>query len=837
MSKVRSRHIPGLIILVIFLGLVVPPFINLGRYRAYIADAMSRALQRPVTFDSISLRLLPQPGFDFQNFTIGDDPAFSAEPILRADEVTAYLRISSLWRGRLELARLSLSYPSLNLVRLNEGNWNIESLLYHASKTSTAPTTALRPQSRPRFPYIEASDGRINFKYGLEKQVFALTEAKFSVWSPDENELRLRLQAKPVRTDIPVADTGLVQAEGSLRRADQLRDTQIKMDLAVERGQLGQLTRLMFGRDRGWRGSLDVAAHLTGTPADLKFATDTSVQDFRRYDITQGEVLTLSSHCTGRLSVTGKSLDDVQCNVPAGGEGKITLAGSMHGWKADTYAITLNASKVPMNWVTAIARHAKRDLPDDLSADGTVSGEFGLTKAENTAEPVLTGTGSTTGLVLKSSLLDSPLTLGEIQLAAAEQPKKTSRVASKTSFAPRLDVAPFPVPLGLAEPAVASGSFSHQGYTFSLAGEGDVANIVRLARTAGIGVPRFQLKGTATLNAQLVGEWKGFAQASATGNMDVKNLTAEVPGIAAPIKIASAGVLLQQNQVTLQNLNAGLGTLKASGTATFPRHCEDDQPCISQLDIQANEVTLDEVNRLLNPRLKKRPWYRLFGVSGEHSVLASWDADGTLVIQHLVAKSLEADKVTMKFDLHRGKLAMKDVQARVFGGTQTGDWSADFTGDQARYSGIGTVSGLAVADVAALGKDPWGSGTLDGAYDLKLSGWQASDLFATAKGSCQFQWHNGMLRHLTLYGQTNPVRFPLWAGQCQWSPEGFRVSGSKMRTVSGIYQISGTVQPTKDLQLEFVRADGTAYQVTGTLEKPHVTATPVARTAEAALHR
>jgi hypothetical protein len=835
MSKVRRGHVPGLIILVIFLGLVVPPFINLGRYRAYIADAMSRALGRPVTFGSISLRLLPQPGFDFENFTVGDDPAYSAEPILRADEVTAYLRISSLWRGRLELARLSLGYPSLNLVRLNEGDWNVESLLYHASKTAAAPTTALRPQSRPRFPYIEASDGRINLKYGLEKQVFAFTEAKFSVWSPGENELRLRLQAKPVRTDIPLADTGLVQAEGSLRRADRLRDTRIKMDLAVERGQLGQLTRLVFGRDRGWRGSLDVSAHLIGTPADLKFVTDTSVQDFRRYDITQDEVLALGSHCTGRLSVTGKSLDDVQCSVPTG-DGKLTLAGSMKGWKAGAYAVTLDAHKVPMNWVTAIARHAKRDLPEDLSADGTVSGEFGLTKAENTREPVLTGAGSITGLVLKSSLLDSPLTLGQIQLAAAEPPKKRSRIASNTPFDPRLDVGPFAVPLGLAEPGVASGWFSRHGYTFTLTGEGDVANIVRLARVAGIGVPRFQLKGTATLNAQLAGEWKGFAQASATGNMDVKNLTAEVPGIATPVKIASAGVLLQQNQITFQNLNAGLGTLKASGAATFPRHCEDEQPCISQLNIQADEVTLDEVNRLLNPRLKKRPWYRLFGVSGEHSVLASWDADGTLSIQHLVAKSIEADKVTMKFNLHRGKLAMRDVQARVFGGTQTGDWSADFTGDQPRYTGAGTVSGLSVATIAELGKDAWGAGTLNGAYDLKFSGWQASDLFASAKGACHFEWHNGMLRHLTLDGRTNPVRFHLWAGQCQWSPEGVRVSGSKMRTVSGIYQISGTVQPTKDLHLEFVRADGTAYQVTGTLEKPHVTATPVARTSEAALH-
>jgi len=835
MAKVGSRHIPGLIILVIFLGLVVPPFVNLGRYRAYIADAMSRALQRPVTFDSISLRLLPQPGFDFENFTIGDDPTYSAEPILRAEQVTAYLRISSLWRGRLELSRLSLSYPSLNLVRLSEGNWNVESLLYHASKTAAAPTTAIRPQSRPRFPYIEASDGRINFKYGLEKQVFAFTEAKFAVWSPGENELRLRLEAKPVRTDIPVADTGMIQAEGSVHRAAQLRDTQINMDVAIERSQLGQLTRLTFGRDRGWRGSLDVSAHLVGTPADLKFITDTSLQDFRRYDIVQGEPLNLQSHCSGTLSSVTRSVDNVRCVVPTG-DGSFTLRASMQGWKAEAYTIGVDADKVPMNWVTAVARHTKRDLPNDLTADGTVTGKFDLTKQEN-ASAVLAGSGSTTGLVLKSSLLASGLSLGDVPIAAAEPPRKKPRNAPEIAFEPRLEVGPFPVPLGLPAPATASGWFSRQGYSFNLTGDGDVARILSLARTAGVGVPRFQLKGTATLNAQLAGEWKGFVQSSATGTMEVKNLTAEVPGISAPVKLTSANVVLQQNTVTLQKMNVGLGPLKATGNATFPRHCEDDQPCVSQLDIQADEVVLDDVNRLLNPRLKKRPWYRLFGVSGEHSVLASWDADGTLAIKHLVAKSLLADKVATKFSLQHGRLAMKDVQAKVFGGTHTGDWSADFTGDEPLYSGTGTVSNLSVADLAAMGKDAWGSGTLNGAYDLKLSGWQASDLFASAKGSCQFQWRNGMLRHLALDGRSNPVRFPLWGGQCQWSPEGFRVSGSKMRTVSGIYQISGTVQPTRDLQLEFVRADGTAYEVTGTLEKPRVTAAPVARTAEAALHQ
>ena len=91
---------------------------------------------------SIELRLLPQPGFYLENVAIGDDPAYSAEPILHAEEVTAYLSLSSLWRGRLEIARLNLKYPSLNLVEREDASWNLESLLWKASRTQAAPTSA-----------------------------------------------------------------------------------------------------------------------------------------------------------------------------------------------------------------------------------------------------------------------------------------------------------------------------------------------------------------------------------------------------------------------------------------------------------------------------------------------------------------------------------------------------------------------------------------------------------------------------------------------------------------------------------------------------------------------
>ncbi len=97
-------------------AIVLPPFINVGRYKGRVIGSMSSALGRPVTVDAIELRLLPQPGFYLENVAIGDDPAFSAEPILHSEEVIAYLSLSSLWRGRLEIARLNLKYPSLNLV-------------------------------------------------------------------------------------------------------------------------------------------------------------------------------------------------------------------------------------------------------------------------------------------------------------------------------------------------------------------------------------------------------------------------------------------------------------------------------------------------------------------------------------------------------------------------------------------------------------------------------------------------------------------------------------------------------------------------------------------------
>src|SRR4051812_43614833 len=160
MSVQVARRVVATIIIVVALALLLPPFINVNRYRARMASSLSSAVGRPVKIGEVEMRLIPQPGFVMANVEIADDPEVSSEPILRAEQVIADLRLSSLWRGRLEIAKLSLKYPSLNVVRGNDGHWNLESLLWRASRTKVAPTGQKHAETRVRFPYIQADLGR-----------------------------------------------------------------------------------------------------------------------------------------------------------------------------------------------------------------------------------------------------------------------------------------------------------------------------------------------------------------------------------------------------------------------------------------------------------------------------------------------------------------------------------------------------------------------------------------------------------------------------------------------------------------------------------------------------
>ena len=290
-------------LLLLAVALILPPLINMNRYQRRIADAISRSLDRPVHLSSVTLRLLPRPGLELSDFIVEEDPAFGSEPTLRAPSVDAAIRLSSLWRGRLEIGRISFDQPSLNLVRNNEGHWNIGNVLLQASHIPNAPTAQRRASSAPRFPYIEASNARVNFKVGNEKKPFSFLNADFAMWLANPDEWRIRLEAQPVRTDLDLdlSDTGLMRVEGSLHRASALGDMPVDLETEWSNAPIGQIARLLFGQDTGWRGNLKINSTVKGDLFNPQFKTRIQIAAMHRQEFTHSRHLQRRCHLPGQL--------------------------------------------------------------------------------------------------------------------------------------------------------------------------------------------------------------------------------------------------------------------------------------------------------------------------------------------------------------------------------------------------------------------------------------------------------------------------------------------------------------------------------------------------------
>ncbi len=844
MAGRRARRTMWAILLLVVLGaLLVPPFVNVNRYRKRVADSISRALGREVSVSSIELTVLPRPGLVLSNFVVADDPSYGAEPMLRAPTVTAYIRLTSLWRGRLEIGRLNLDTPSLNLVRRSDGHWNLEELLERTTQASSAPTTKPHPEARPRFPYVEASLGRINFKLGQVKKAFAFTDADFALWLDSETQWGIRLEGRPMRTDVGISDTGTLKLDGRFQRGSRLRDTPLNLELTLTGGPLGQMTTLIDGRDRGWRGTFSSSAILTGTPAALGITLDAQVDDFRRYDIALGEALRLRVHCTGTYSLPDDAMSGVQCESPVG-SGVLRVRGNTHGWLAETYDLGISAEQVPAERLVALARHAKKDLPSDLTATGDVEAVFTVRKPSG-GSPVWEGGGRCEQLALHAAVLKQDLEVGEV-LFAVPAPASTTRKYKRSArpTAPpvanpglHLVVKPFPLSLGAASPATASAAFDPGHYSVTLNGETELSRLLNVGKALGVGTPGVGLAGPAQVDIDVAGTWVGFAPPTPSGKVQLHNATAELQGISEPIQVASATATLANQAVNVTAFDAAfaLGP-EIKGSASFPVHCTAPETCIVHFDAHTDDASLTRLNRLVNPTFRSQPWYHLLAPwQRREDALLKLRASGHFTAARLELGTFVVNNVNGMADLEAGKLRVGNLSADLMGGHHSGVWLADFTVSPPRFFGSGTVTRVSMVQLAALMHDNWATGTIDAKYSLAMSGLNPAALRNSADGSAVFTWDGGSLRHVMLDARGTPVAFSEFTGSLTLKNGTFTLMDCNMQSAGERYTVKGTASFDRNLDLRFERTGGHIYAVSGPLDKPRVEAVPAPAAEAAAL--
>jgi hypothetical protein len=847
MTPTRKKIVVvGLVVLA--LCIFLPPNINGARFKNRLASTLSAALGREVKVGSVKYRLFPRPGFDLYDFKVMDDPAFGAEPLLLCAKVTADLRLTSLWQGRLEIANLKLTDdvapPSLNLVFAHD-HWNLEPLLLRVEQVPTAPTAKRSAEQRSRFPYIEASGGRINVKLGPEKKPYALTNTDFAFWLAAEDTWHIRLEGHPVRTDMNLNDTGSIRVEGDVKRSANLSDMPVKLQVSWEKAQLGQFSYLVLGQDKGWRGALDATAEVAGKLSDLHINATADLDSFRRFDINRNAMPQVRTRCLG--DYTGGSLA-LKCDTPLGTGGLLITAHFTPS--AQNYDLSLVANRVPLSLLAAVARQARRSLPDDFTASGDLNAAFGFHWHAGVRD--FHGTGMSTPFLLQASAGDKPFPVSAVRfhIGAGDTPtalvvkKKKSNVPAQTTpaVAPSaaydsssLTVDAFSVQMGPSTTLEVQGSLDSKGYFVSAKGMVPMERLLAFGRATGFHSHIVNTTASALVDLNVSGPWVNFTAPKLHGTAHLQNLAAWIPGVKDRLVMSEADAQITDTALVLSKINGQFehSPIAFTGSVSGPLNCTGNAPCPLQFDLQLDSLAVLDVVGLMG--FTDQGWSLPF-LSGSENKLPDFRAEGSLAVGELNIDSMPLEKFAAHLELGDHTLTVNRVTARLGGGTTQGEWKVDWSGGQPHYTCNGSMEGIVLERVSAQNSvaaqvAQWISGRAQVSYSIHFEGKTPQDMSGSAGGRVEFEVSNGTSKALALEAG-RPLRFNAAQGALEIDKQAIKILPSKFRAENRIYQLSGTMSlANKQAKLK-VNTTGTQWEITGSLEKPVITPQPL--TAQAA---
>lgn len=762
--------------------LLVPPFISISRYKSRITGIVSASLGRPVHLSSVELRLLPRPGFVLTDLTVDEDPAYGAEPVLHASTVRAAIRLDSLWRGRLEISRISVDEASLNLVRAVDGRWNLDPLFRTAAARTRAEGTPQRPA--PPLPYLEATNSRVNIKNGLEKLPFSLVNADLSFWQENPGDWRLRLRGQPARTDVSLAlaDTGIVQLEARLRRATELRQMPLHVEMEWREAQLGQLSRLILGSDPGWRGDLTGEMQLDGTAADAQIKARLRATGVHRAEFAPADALDFDANCTLRYHYAARSIENLACDSPLG-EGHVRVAGDLPASGLGKLSVELQ--RAPVSAGLDMLRTLRSGVPDDLEALGTISGQIAYDPAaaqeppaahaaarhKKSAKPTavtpgpLQGSLTMEGFSLRGGGLSQPIQIAKASFSPADADPGQPSALTATASIP----AGGPSPLALALRLAASG------YRLTAHGPAALPRLRELAHVAGLS-NAYALDAFAGEPAALdlisQGPWLpqsfealvGTSSASAdqiTGTIALHDVNWKSASLANPVTIAAATLHLNGDSIAWEPVDFAYGPVKGTASLRVMLACVPGESCPPQLDLNFDQVDAAEVQAALLGAPKPGTVLSSLIDRFTASSAPAWpQLQGTVKAGSMILGPVVLQNTSIAFHVQSTGADFDSIDAGLLGGKLHAAGSIA-SGDKPDYAFEGSINKVAASQLCALFKFRCTGGPIAATGKLTLAGFAAKDLASSASGTLHFEWRNGVVTAPALPNSLS--RFSRWA--------------------------------------------------------------------------
>jgi hypothetical protein len=811
--------------------LIVPPLVSINRYKGQITSLMAASLGRPVRLSSVELRLMPRPGFVLYDLSVEEDPAYGAEPILHANTVTASFRLLSLWRGRLEIGRISVDEASLNLVRTEAGRWNLDSLFRTAAARAGSVTSGAGRRAVP-LPSLEATHSRINIKNGAEKLPFSLIDTDLSFWQQEPGDWRIQLRGQPARTDLSLdmADTGIVRLEASVRRAPALRQMPVHLDLDWREAQLGQLTRLLIGSDPGWRGDLTGELHLDGTADAAQVKTRLRATGVHRAEFAPVAPMDFDANCGFVYHYSSRALEHLACDSPLG-DGRIHLAGELPG-EGGRQRFSVELDHIPVAAVLDALRTVRSGFGPGLEAGGAISGKIayaqgaqGKIAPQSSAHGPFTGSFTVDGFQLSGDALHTPIHIPRVVL----EPVAGLEGQHSGQNQPLALAATVAIPAGGNGPLTVSTRLALSGYRVTVHGQAalararemahvaDLANAAAMDALAGEPVavdlsaegpwmpaPKIPLASIASARTRKkpsvapssAGEAGRPATDSMSGTVILHNVNWKADYLAIHVVISTATLHLGGSETRWDPVVFSYGPVEGKASLSLPVSCDAMQPCLPHFQVEFGELDASTLQAailgahergtmltgLIDRLRKMNPpappvWPRL---------------EGTVKADSLILGPVTLLKPSAKLFILPAGAELTGLNAGLLGGRVQAAGTLS-TGDKPFYSLQARFLRLSPAAVGQLLGQRWSGGAFGASGQLDLTGYTDKDLAASAKGTLHFEWRNGAVAAASGSGAvpTALAHFDRWTADAEIANGAITLKqsqvleGGRKRTVDG----------------------------------------------------
>ena len=718
MSRLRKWWRPAawVVAIVIVSQVGVSLLARTHRVRGYLVRHLERAFGRPVEVARFSVLLLPRPSLSAEEITVGEDPEFGNEYFLRAEHLSAGLRWMGFLRGRFEFGTLSLSRPSLNLVRNPEGRWNLERWLPPAKINVPGGLPAVYNVARAlgtpanHLTRIDIDDGRVNFKIIDEKLPFALTSVAGVVEQVAPGRWQLQLEAAPWRSGVALQTAGTVFVRGDVA-GTSARLQPAQFHLHWSDGSLADLLRLFRGRDYGIRGefALDATAKSGNGPVasasspygDWSFEIQARATEIHRWDLTErSDNPRMNVNLEGLLNVaTGKAIahrivvETTKSNLRGTASATISANPS---WEVRLDSAGVQAADL-LNWYRAF----QPDVDDAVAVnqyftgamtlrgwpvqitDAAFSSEGGEARIPGISSPVRIG-------AIAGGRRRDTLTIEPFRVAYAPNAARAESAAATATGA---------APAGKRRAAGEARGVVNVGFTHDFAqraghisvdGHLDrVEDAIRVAQAFGRMLNHgWELTGGAT--ASLRWDWNGVTPRHWNGRVDVANAELQAAGLNQPLNLTKTSMVWKDGlrTATLADVD-GLGA-NWSGSITEDPVTDVDGSAKWRFQLHADHLDATELDRWIGPRARpgwlQRMLPSLLGGSppaeapNEHAseLVRRINADGELRVDEFTVEKLKFQQVRAAGSLDDLHLDVRDADAQWAGGKVHARLSAKF---------------------------------------------------------------------------------------------------------------------------------------------------------------